>query len=123
MGANCLIASPSLRVRSQDRKAMSLKVIQFKFRWHNHLNPHIVKKSWTKAEEDVLFEEHKRHGNKWTIIADKLPGRTDNSIKNHFYSTVRKSLRRISKFMGSKNSTAKMRQIKPSTLSKIFNLA
>lgn len=87
------------------------------------MDPSIVKKSWTAAEEDIMFEEHKKHGNKWIIIAEKLPGRTDNAIKNHFYSTIRRSLRRISKFMGSKNSTIKLRKIKPSTLSKIFQLA
>ena len=46
--------------------------------------------------------------------------RTDNAIKNYFYSTIRRSLRRIGKFVGSKNSTQQMKKIKPSTLSKIF---
>jgi hypothetical protein len=46
--------------------------------------------------------------------------RTDNAIKNYFYSTIRRSLRRMGKFVGSKNSTEQMKKIKPSTLSKIF---
>jgi myb proto-oncogene protein len=46
--------------------------------------------------------------------------RTDNAIKNYFYSTIRRSLRRMGKFVGSKNSTEQMKRIKPSTLSKIF---
>jgi hypothetical protein len=46
--------------------------------------------------------------------------RTDNSIKNHFYSTIRRSLRRICKLLGNKNSTSELRNIKPSILSKIF---
>jgi len=82
------------------------------FRWHNHLNPEIEKKAWSRKEEEKLFELHRIHGNKWTVIAESLPGRytfdnarTDNSIKNYFYSTIRRSLRRISKFLGSKNST------------------
>lgn len=48
---------------------------------------------------------------------------TDNAIKNHFYSTLRRSLRRINKLLGSKNSTSQMRDIKPSVLSKIFAFA
>jgi hypothetical protein len=43
--------------------------------------------------------------------------RTDNSIKNHFYSTIRRSLRRICKLLGNKNSTSQLRSIKPSILS------
>ena len=45
--------------------------------------------------------------------------RTDNSIKNHFYSTVRKSLRNISKLKGDRNTTITMKSIKPYVLSKI----
>jgi myb proto-oncogene protein len=47
-------------------------------------------------------------------------GRSDNSIKNHFYSTIRKSLRRINKFLGSKEGTIIVKKIKPSILSKVF---
>ena len=58
----------------------------------------------------------------WQVIYIIL-FRTDNSIKNHFYSTLRKSLRRINKLLGFKNSTSQMRDIKPSVLSKIFTYA
>lgn len=99
---------------------MQRKVTVAVLRWHNHLNPAIEKKGWTAQEEERLFELHKQHGNKWTVIAEHLPGRTDNAIKNYFYSTIRRSLRRMGKFGGSKNSTEQMKRIKPSTLSKIF---
>jgi hypothetical protein len=50
-----------------------------------------------------------------------LISRTDNDIKNHFYSTLRRSLRRLNKILGEKNSTSQMREIKPSVLSTIMN--
>jgi hypothetical protein len=46
---------------------------------------------------------------------------TDNNIKNHFYSTLRRSLRRLNKIIGEKNSTLHMREIKPSVLTIILN--
>jgi len=47
--------------------------------------------------------------------------RTDNDIKNHFYSTLRRSLRRLNKILGQRNSTSQMREIKPSVLTTIMS--
>lgn len=89
-------------------------------RWHNHLDPTINKHSWSASEEKRMFEAHQQHGNKWTEIAKLFLGRTDNDIKNHFYSMLRRSLRRINKMLGRRNSTQNIKVIKPSVLSKIF---
>lgn len=48
-------------------------------------------------EESKIFALHKEHGNKWALIASKLDGRTDNGVKNQFYSTMRRCLRKINK--------------------------
>jgi hypothetical protein len=46
--------------------------------------------SWSEKEQIQIFEEMKNHLTSWSTISRKLMGRTENSIKNYFYSTVRR---------------------------------
>ena len=66
---------------------------QCRERWNNHLAPGINRGGWTCEEEAALVEAHKAYGNRWAAIAATLPGRTENSVKNHWNATLRRKLR------------------------------
>lgn len=68
---------------------------QCRERFKNHLDPSLVHTGWTPEEDQMLIDLHAQHGNAWTKIASFFNGRTDNSIKNRWNSTIRKRLERI----------------------------
>lgn len=65
---------------------------QVRERWLNHLSPGVTKRPWSAAEDAAILGAHRRLGNCWSRIAKMLHGRSDNSVKNRFYTTLRRRL-------------------------------
>lgn len=70
---------------------------QCRDRYRNHLCPQVKKGAWTPAEDAVIYFYQQRYGNLWAEIAKHLPGRTDLSVKNRYYSCARKQERQLRK--------------------------
>ncbi|KAK4354525.1 hypothetical protein RND71_026719 [Anisodus tanguticus] len=63
-----------------------------RLRWLNYLRPDIKRGNITPDEEDLIIRLHKLLGNRWSLIAGRLPGRTDNEIKNYWNTNIVKKL-------------------------------
>ena len=64
--------------------------VQCSARWQEILENESAKKSWTEQDELSMIVAHKRYKNKWADISEALKGRSNNTIKNKFYSVFRK---------------------------------
>eukprot|EP00966_Prymnesium_polylepis_P082641 1913572-Prymnesium_polylepis.1 len=66
---------------------------QCRERWFNHLCPAVKKGEWTEEEDRLIAEGVAELGTRWSEIVKRLPGRTDNAIKNRFNSNQRRQQR------------------------------
>ncbi|KAL8151011.1 hypothetical protein V2J09_020819 [Rumex salicifolius] len=87
-GIHCWRLVPKLAGLSRCGKSCRL-------RWINYLRPDLKRGGFTESEEDQIIQLHARLGNKWSKIASYFPGRTDNEIKNHWNTRIKKKLKQL----------------------------
>ncbi|RHN45303.1 putative transcription factor MYB-HB-like family [Medicago truncatula] len=73
-----------------------------RLRWVNYLNPYINREDFSKDEADLILRLHNLLGNRWTLIAARLQGRSANDVKNYWNTHLRKNV-----VLGAKENTEK----------------
>ncbi|KAM3293741.1 hypothetical protein ACQJBY_036957 [Aegilops geniculata] len=63
-----------------------------RLRWINYLRPDLKRGNFTEEEDELIIKLHELLGNKWSLIAGRLPGRTDNEIKNYWNTHIKRKL-------------------------------
>ncbi|XP_028115885.1 transcription factor MYB36-like [Camellia sinensis] len=63
-----------------------------RLRWLNYLRPDIKHGGFTEEEDNIICTLHTKLGSRWSVIASHLPGRTDNDVKNHWNTKLKKKL-------------------------------
>ncbi|GAB2287040.1 hypothetical protein Dimus_021427 [Dionaea muscipula] len=76
-----------------------------RLRWINYLRPDLKRGAFSPQEEELIVHLHSLLGNRWSQIAARLPGRTDNEIKNFWNSTIKRRLKNSSFSSSSPNAS------------------
>ncbi|KAG8053338.1 hypothetical protein GUJ93_ZPchr0001g29464 [Zizania palustris] len=85
-GVSCWSSVPDLAGLQRCGKSCRL-------RWMNYLRPDLKRGHFSQQEEEIILALHDKLGNSWSQIAARLPGRSDNEIKNFWNARLRKKLR------------------------------
>ncbi|XP_074557064.1 transcription factor MYB114-like [Curcuma longa] len=78
-----------------------------RLRWLNYLRPDIKRGNISDDEEDLIIRLHNLLGNRWSLIAGRLPGRTDNEIKNYWNTVLKKKKLTVKSSTGTGTGMAK----------------
>ncbi|XP_071686373.1 transcription factor MYB62-like [Rutidosis leptorrhynchoides] len=81
-----------------------------RLRWLNYLKPDVKHGNLTPQEQIMILELHSKWGNRWSKIAQQLPGRTDNEIKNYWRTKVQKQARHLKIDSNNKKFVEALRQ-------------
>ncbi|KAM7277196.1 hypothetical protein ACFE04_019062 [Oxalis oulophora] len=82
-----------------------------RLRWLNYLRPNVRRGNITLQEQLLILELHSRWGNRWSKIAEHLPGRTDNEIKNYWRTRVQKQAKQLKCDVNSQQFRDTMRHV------------
>ncbi|KAJ4978506.1 hypothetical protein NE237_009286 [Protea cynaroides] len=96
-----LLPNERLEINSKydKKKIISLRCCgwSYKLRWMNYLRPDIKRGNISKDEEDLIIRLHKLLGDRWSLIAGRLPGPTDNEIMNYWNTSLSKKFKGMTK--------------------------
>lgn len=105
--------------KKMEDKGIKKTLKQLKVRWTNQISPSLKKDKWSEEESERLFDSYLIYGNKWKRFAEEYEGRSDNCVKNRFFSMIRKAMRTAIKLANKdkeESSTIMMNTIKPKML-------
>ncbi|KAK6137864.1 hypothetical protein DH2020_028392 [Rehmannia glutinosa] len=88
-----------------------------RLRWVNYLHPGLKRGKMTPHEERLVLQLHSKWGNRWSRIARKLPGRTDNEIKNYWRTHMRKKAQEKKKAKSQSSSSSSSSNSSSSSMS------
>ncbi|KAL8197973.1 hypothetical protein R6Q57_030000 [Mikania cordata] len=96
-----------------------------RLRWLNYLRPNIKKGAFGEDEVDLMLRIHRLIGNRWSLIAGRMPGRTANDVKNYWNTHVRSRPKQQKEepkdVEPSQHTMATIFKPQPRTISKTFN--